>query len=194
MTYRAMMFQPGFGQGGGSKGDPGEQGPKGDKGDKGDTGEQGPPGQDASDPWTYVKLAQTAATTATGNTATALGFTPEANAHYIFEGMLFVQAAATTTGARPGISWPSGTVQESAWMLSPNNATAFASRFWGAPTTSNASATGVAIANEGLHARFEGQLITGASPSGSLAITIASEVAGSEARIMANSWLRWRTI
>lgn len=165
MTYRAGMFAPGFGAGGGG-----------------------------SDPWTYVKLAETAITTVTQNTVTALGFTPAANSHYIFEGMLFLQTAATTTGARPGIAWPTGTTQDSAWMLAPNNATGFVSRFWGVPNTANAAATAIAVANEGLHGRFEGQFITGASTSGNLAITIASEIAGSEARIMANSWIRYRTI
>lgn len=152
-------------------------------------------GGGGSDPWSYIKLASNEVTTTTSNTATALAFgSLSPNTHYLFEGFLFLQTAATTTGARPGISWPSGTVQEGAWMLSPSNATAFSSRFWGAPTTANAASTGIAVVNEGYHGRFEGQFVTGASPGGSLTITIATEVAGSEARIMANSWLRWRTI
>jgi hypothetical protein len=112
----------------------------------------------------------------------------------LFEGFLFLQTAATTTGARPGISWPGGTVQETAWMISPGSLTAFNSRFWGAPTTQNAAATAIGAADEGMHGRFEGQFVTGASPTGALTITLATEIAGSEARIMQNSWLRWRVI
>ncbi len=151
-------------------------------------------GGGGSDPWTYVKLAGTAETTGTANLATALAFTPLANTHYIVEGMLMLQSAATTTGARPGISWPGGTSQETAWVLAPNSATAFVSRLWGAPTAANAAATGIAVANEGYYGKIEAQFITGASPSGNFTVTIASEIAASAARIMANSWIRYRTI
>jgi len=148
-----------------------------------------------SDPWTYVKLETTVTSTSTANTATALAFgSLAADTHYIFEGMLFMQSSVTTTGVRPGISWPTGTTQETAWMQSSTSVTAFTSRFWGAPTTANAGATSAAVANEGQHGRFEGQFVTGGSPTGSLRITLASEIAASEVRLMANSWLRYRTI
>lgn len=148
-----------------------------------------------SDPWTVVRLTSDFETTGTANVAvTGLSFTPAANTRYWFQAILFLQAAATTTGARPGLSWPSGTTQEVAWAMSPNSGTAFASRFWGAPTTQNAAATGVAVANEGLFGRIEGMLVTGASPSGVLQVTLASEVSGSAARVMANSILMYRTI
>ena len=78
-------------------------------------------------------------------------------------------------------------------MMSPNNATAFANRFWGNTTTANASATGVAVANEGIYSQFQGLLVMGASPSGNFQITLATEVNGSAARMMANSFIRYRT-
>lgn len=146
------------------------------------------------DPWTYVKLVSNAVTTATGNTATGLAFAPDPLSHYVVEGQLFLQAAATTTGARPGLSWPTGTTQEVGWVLAPTNATAFVSRFWGAPTGANAASTGVSVANEGIFGRIEAQFITGVSPGGSFSVTIATEIAGSEARIMANSWIRYRKL
>lgn len=148
----------------------------------------------SGDPWTYVKLPATVATTATASLDTDLAFTPVPDSHYLFEACLFLQAAAATTGARPGIKWPSGTVQEAAWAIAPSGETTFNSRFWGAPTPNFAASDGVPVANEGVFGKVEGQFLTGPSPSGQLVITIASEVAGSEARIMANSWLRYRTI
>lgn len=179
----------------GPQGPQGETGPQGPTGATGPQGPQGEPGSGGSDAWTYVKLSSNFTTTTTANSSTGLSFGSLApNTHYLFEGQFFLQSVATTTGARPGIIWPSGTVQETAWMLSPNNATAFASRFWGAPSTANASATGMAVINEGFFGRVEGQFVTGASPSGSLTISLASEIAGSEVRMMANSWIRYRTI
>jgi hypothetical protein len=152
-------------------------------------------GGGGSDPWTYVKLASTFTTTSTDDTASGLELGSLApDTHYLFEGFLFLQSAATATGARPGISWPGGTVQETAWMISPISLVGFASRFWGAPTTQKVNAGAIGVADESTHGRFEGQFITGASPTGALEITLATEGGGIEVRIMANSWLRWRTI
>lgn len=208
MTYRAIMFQPGFGNAGGGGGPP-------DWGDVRGRPETFPPAahshsieavtglQDAldgkaaigSDPWTYVKLASNATTTVTANTDTALAFTPPTNSVVIFEGQLFLQAAVTTTGARPGIKWPTaGVLQNIARVESPNSATAAALRFWGNTGAANAAATGVAVANEGLFGQVQGTIVTGATVTGNLIVTLASEIAGSEVRLMANSWLRWRTI
>jgi hypothetical protein len=148
-----------------------------------------------SDPWTYVKLTTAALNTTTTSADTLLAFIPAANTHYLFESCLFIQSAATTTGVQIGLKWPtSGTNQEAAWAMVPTSATAFVSRFWGAPTVAKVAATAVAIANEGFFAKIDGQFVTTASPVGNLIITLASEVAASEARIMQNSWIRYRTI
>lgn len=147
-----------------------------------------------ADPWTYVKLTANFLNSTTTNTSSLLRFTPEANSFYEVEGKLFLQSAATTTGPRPGISWPTGTTQEAAWMMAPSSATAFISRFWGAPTTANAASTGVAIANEGLYGQVKAMFLTGATPAGNWTITLASEISASESRIMANSFIRYRKI
>lgn len=166
MTYRAGMFAPGFGAGGGG-----------------------------SDPWTYVKLEATAATTTTASVDSSLRFAPPANSVVIFEAQLFLQTAITTTGARPGIRWPTaGILQNIARAESPNSVTAGALRYWGTTVTATAAATAIAVANEGFYGSIEGTMVTGGTVTGDLIITIASEIAGSEARIMANSWIRYRTI
>ena len=148
-----------------------------------------------SDPWNYVKLAVNATTTGTANIDTALAFAPPALSTVVFECQLFLRAAATTTGARPGLKWPTvGVLQNIARAESPSSATAAALRFWGNTAAANAAATGVAVANEGLFGQIQGTIVTGPVVTGNLIVTLASEVAASEVRIMANSWLRWRTI
>ena len=144
--------------------------------------------------WVYVKLVSAATTTGTANSNTLLAFTPIANTMYEFEAKLFLQSAATTTGVRPGIAWPSGLTQNSAWVLSPTSQTAFASRFFGNTSTANAASTATAIINEGFYGKAEGMFVTGANPSGNLIITLASEIAASEVRIMQNSFIRYRII
>lgn len=152
-------------------------------------------GAASPDPWTYVKLTQAATTTAATNGVTALSFTPDPDTLYEIEGKFFLQAAATTTGPRPGIQWPSaGVLQNVAWVIAPISATAFASRFWGNTATANATSTGVAVANEGIYGTAQALLLTGPSVTGDFAITLASEVAGSEVRIMENSFIRYRKI
>ena len=189
----------------GAPGAPGAPGLPGADGVDGAPGTPGLPGADgvdgapgapglSADPWTYIKLADNAITTSTANAPTALTFTPEPNKQYLVEGWLYLQAQATTTGARPGISWPLGTLQEAAWAMAPSNATTITSRFWGAPTAANVAATGVAVANEGLFGMVYAMFVTGPSVSGDFTVTIASEINNSQARIMANSWIRYRTI
>ena len=148
-----------------------------------------------SDPWTYVKLASNATTTGTANVDTALAFTPPANSVIVFESQLFLQTAATTTGARPGLKWPTaGVLQNIARAESANSVTAGILRYWGTTATAAALATAIGVANQGFFGQVQGTLVTGATVTGNLIITIASETSGVEARIMANSWLRWRTI
>lgn len=150
---------------------------------------------DDARPWTYVILGSDfEVTTTTNSNITGLFFTPEANLRYEVEGRFFLQAAATTTGARPGISWPAGGVsQNSAWMMSGSSATAFTSRIWGNTSTANAASTGVAVANEGQYGQLQALVVMGGSPSGNFQITLASEVAASAARMMTNSFIRYRT-
>ncbi len=143
-------------------------------------------GQDA---WTYVKLAVDAVNATTVSLPTLL--VVPAGGHVIIEGMLFLQSAAPTTGVQVGISWPVGVTQNTAWVSVPTSATAAVNRYWGSAVAARAASTAIPVANEGIHGKVEAQMIGGV---GAFTITLASEVAASEARIMANSWLRYRTI
>lgn len=147
------------------------------------------------DQWTYVKLSTLFATTGTANADTPLLFTPLANKIYEIEGRFFMQSAATTTGIRPGIKWPTaGVAQNAAWIISPTSATAFVSRFWGNPSAANAASTAVPVANEGLYGHMQAMLAINASPVGDFIVTLSSEVSGSEVRLMQNSFIRYRVI
>ena len=79
-------------------------------------------------------------------------------------------------------------------MTVANSATAAVNRFWGPVSTQTAAATAAPAVNDGFFGKVEGQFITGASPSGSLQISLASEIAASEVRMMANSWIRYRVL
>ena len=154
----------------------------------------------SGDPWTYVELASDFTTTATTDSTSTLAFTPAANTKYQFEAMLFLQTAVTTTGPQFGVTKPSaGIARYAAHSFVPTSQTANAIRNLSSSAAQaganlNAVSTGLPYANEDLLGHVEGALITGASPTGDVAITLRSETAAVEVRIMAGSWLRYRTI
>ena len=164
----------------------------GGTGGTGATGATGPAGVDA---WAYVFLASNALNSTTTSTDTLLAFTPLANKRYEIEIRLFMQAVVITTGVQVGIKWPSsGVAQNIAWLTSPSSATASTQRFWGNTVAARVAATGVAVANEGIWGGGSAVMVMGSSVAGDFIITLASEVAASEARIMANSFIRYREI
>jgi hypothetical protein len=126
---------------------------------------------------------------------TALSFLPAPNTRYEIEVRLLVRSVATTTGVRYGVRWPTaGVLQNGAWMVSPNNATAIAQRNWGNTSLAVVNATGFPAANQDAWAGGFALLVTGASVTGSFIITLQSEIAGSEVQIEQNSFIRYREI
>ena len=81
-----------------------------------------------------------------------------------------------------------------AWMMSPNNATDFASRFWGNTSAQAANATGTAVANEGQYGEVKAMFVTDSSISGDFIITLKSEIGSSRVKINADSFIRYRVI
>jgi hypothetical protein len=143
--------------------------------------------------WTYVTLASNELNSTTTAVTTALQFSPAASTRYEIEGRFFLQAAATTTGVRWGLVWPTGLTQNAAMALSPNTLTAAAYRFWGNTAAANVAATGIGVINEGFYGELQALMVVGASPGGVFGVTLASEIATSEVRIMQNSFIRYRT-
>jgi hypothetical protein len=148
-----------------------------------------------SDPWTYVKLGSNFVTSlATNANVTGLSFTPSANLTYVVEGFFLLRTATATVGARPGIAWPTGMSDSTAQITAPNSATASAFRNVDSTTTQNAASTGLANTTSSHPGTLWATFVTGASPSGSFQITLASETAGTSVTMRAGSWIRYRTI
>lgn len=150
----------------------------------------------SGDGWTYTFLtADHTNTTTTPTDVPGLAFTPSANKRYEVEGRFFVRAAATTTGAQIGVVWPTGIVAPSAAHLgSPSSAAALTLGNVTRGTTGGANATGVPSTTLEALGLLTAILTTGASPSGTFRVRLDSEVAGSEARMLAGSFLRHREI
>lgn len=148
------------------------------------------------DGWTYVFLASDFTnSTTTPTNVTGLAFTPAADTRYEIEGRFFVRAAATTTGAQIGVVWPTGIAEPSAAHLgSPSSATALTLRNVARGQTTQVAATGVPSTTLEALGLLTAILTTGASPSGTFRITLDSEVAASEARMVAGSFIRYREI
>lgn len=148
-----------------------------------------------SDPWTNVILGSDFSTTSNANqSVTGLNFTPSASTRYLVEVHLLLRTATATVGARPGFSWPTGLSDGGGWMQAPNSATAFAQRSWGVLNTQNAASTGLPTTTDSHLAIGGAYLIAGASPSGNLQVTLASETNGTSVTVRAGSLLRYRTI
>lgn len=177
----------------GATGSTGAQGPQGPAGADGATGPQGPPG---TDPWTVVKLASQFTTTSASSVAvTGMSFTPAANKTYIVRGAFLVTTATATVGPRPGVNWPTGLTRQGARIAVPNSATAEALRAWG-PTTAaqNAAGTGLPDTTNAYLSTFEAIIVAGASPSGAVQVTLASETAGTTVRMEVGSHFMYREI
>lgn len=153
------------------------------------------PAAGGSDPWTYVKLASDFTTSlATNANVTGLSFTPNANSTYVIEGFFLLRTATATVGPRPGIAWPTGTSDGAAQIESANSAVA---QQYGAGNPSgafNSASTGVPTTTGSWPGAMWGTVVTGASPSGTVQVTLASETAGTNVTMKAGSWIRYRTI
>jgi hypothetical protein len=174
----------------------GDQGLQGIQGIQGLTGSQGIQGIPGSDQWVYVKLGTAFSTTsATSVSITGLAFTPVLNKTYEFRGHLLCRAATATVGPKPGINWPTGLTRQGAIVEVPTAATTMVTRIWG-PTTAaqNAAGTGLPDTTNDYLSRFEGTIVVGATPSGTVQITMASETAGTNVTVQVGSWLAYREI
>jgi hypothetical protein len=79
-------------------------------------------------------------------------------------------------------------------MEASTSLTASVIRTWGAASTQNAASTGLADTTNSHWGSLDGIIITGASPSGNLQITLASETAGTVVTMKAGSFLMYREI
>jgi hypothetical protein len=129
---------------------------------------------------------------ATANTMqdiTGLQFPMVANGRYMFRFMIDYTAAATTTGARFGISSPVGAARlayRSIYGLTATSETINQAVAFDQPAGANASSPNTA----GNIAVIEGLIQAGASP-GDLIARFASEIASSAITAKAGSHVKW---
>lgn len=125
----------------------------------------------APSPWMTRALENDfSSSTTAARIISGLGFVPKAHKRYEIEAKLLLQTTATTTGARPGVSWPAALADGAVEIVAP------------APMSANQSYLG----------RIDAVLVAGPTPSGSFQLTLASEIASSVVRAKAGSFLRYR--
>ena len=148
-----------------------------------------------SDPWTYLRL--TVDFTTTSSTAvdiTGLAFTPAANTRYEFVGRLMVRTATATVGPRPGVAWPTGMTDGTAFIQQTSSATANVFANGNINAAVLAPVGGLPNTTQSWPALIEGYAIAGASPSGNIRLQLASETNGTLVRVVAGSFLKYRTV
>lgn len=139
----------------------------------------------------YLTLSADFSTTSTTPSAvTGLSFTPAANKTYICEAYLLCKTSVTTTGAQPGYLPPT-VASFGGFLFAPASATSMVQRWWG---SGNAVAAGTGLPNTTATWLHYGKavILSGASPSGSFGISLASEVSGSSVTMVAGSMLVYR--
>ena len=155
-------------------------------------------GGGGSDPWTYLQVNGGADFTTTSNTAqnvTGLAFTPTAHTTYEFEAILMIRTATANTNPRVGLAWPTGGTDGVAQIIEGHLAT-------GTPLFAhNNINTSLLIAVGGLPNTTQswpvvvrGTFRAGATPSGDVRIQLASETNGTTVRVVARSFLKYRTL
>lgn len=147
----------------------------------------------AADPWTtLVATADTANTTVTGVNVTGLQASSLPVGLYTFESLLSVSSAVVTTGVQVGMVWPaqvSGRYRAAVPISSTTEAVAHA-------TASGVyvAATGVGVANAVYLARIDGVFRVTGTLASVFAVSVRSEIAATEVRVRADSFLRYRRI
>ena len=150
----------------------------------------------SSDPWTYVKLGSDFTTTSsTAVSITGLAFTPDANTQYEFEVCLLTRTAAAATGPRPGIAWATiGLTDGVADIYQTSSATAEVQQHGNSNAAVLSPVGGLPNTTQSYSGRIYGTAIMGASPTGDVQITLASETGGTTVTAKAGSYLKYRII
>jgi hypothetical protein len=155
-----------------------------------------------ADHWTYVKLTSDHINSTTTPTLSDLKFTPAAGKQYEFWGIVLLRSAASTTGVRVGFQFPAPGASPPAsdggggFVEGPGSTTASSFEQHVRPTGTNlaSAATSHPGGTNYYPGTVYGTVITGVTSSGDFGITLESEIAASEVRIGAGSFIRYREI
>lgn len=149
---------------------------------------------EGSDGWTDVVLAADFVTSSAAAVDTGLSIAPTLNSKIMFEARLLLRTATNTVGPRPGLAWPTGMTDGSAQIMMPSSATANLISNGNINAAMLIAVGGVPNANQSYLATISGMMIAGGGPGGSLRVQLASETAGTNVTLKANSFIRWRAI
>lgn len=152
------------------------------------------PGGGGADPWTYVLLSSDFITSsATAVDITGLLFTPAANLRYEFEAVLMLRTATATVGPRPGLAWATGMTDGVATIETTSSATAKLITNGNIASALLAAVGGLPTTTGSWPATIKGIVQAGAAPTSTIRVQMASETAGTNVTVRANSFIRWRT-
>jgi hypothetical protein len=152
--------------------------------------------QNSAKGWTSVKLASDHSNSNTTETnVTGWTFTPAANKTYEYEVMSLCTTADLTTGIRMGTAGGmGGTITHGAKIDTPILNTTTAQPFHIIGTAAQGSLATSAPSLSPQLITIKGMIISGATPSGALQVTLKSEISTSAVTIKAGSIFRWREI
>ena len=148
-----------------------------------------------SDPWTYLRLASDFTTSsATAVDVTGLGFAPAANTRYEFEAQLMLRTATATVNPRTGFAWPTGMTDGVASIDQSQTATTQLMARGSIAAALLIAVGGLTNTTASWPCTVLGVAVAGATPSGNIRLQLASETAGTVVRVVAGSFLKYRTV
>lgn len=151
------------------------------------------------DGWTYLVVTGSDFTTSNGTggaTITGLSFAPAANATYTVEGKIIVSALTAGVAAQVGVAWPGGLAGHGAFHATTAN-TSTGNTVGPNVTQGTTDTSGVAshpTNTDGHLALVFATFSVGASPTGTFAILLESESAGTDVAARIGSYIRYRKI
>lgn len=105
-----------------------------------------------------------------------------------------LRTATTSVGPRPGLAWNTGNDDGTARIMTPSSATAFTTVLGNISAALLAAVGGLPVTTASFQAEIKGTFDTGASPTGTLKLQLASETGGTTVTAKAGSFLRYRAI
>ena len=151
--------------------------------------------KEAAGLWTYAFLgSDSSSTSTTPANVTGLSFTPAANKRYEFCGILSLLSVATTTGVRPGLTWPTGATSGGVLFNVPQSTTATFPAGGDISAEVTAATTNFPSTTIQWPATFAGTILMGGSPSGNVQVRLSTEIGGNAVTVKAGSWIKWREI
>lgn len=143
--------------------------------------------------WTFVSLANDFVTSNATAQDTGLAFTPAANTKYQIEGQFLLRTATATVGPRPGIAWPTGMTDGVARLSTTSAAATEVIQNGNIAASVLIPVGGLPNTTNSWPGDLRATLISGASPSGSFKVQLATETGATNVTMKAGSFIAYRT-